>query len=441
METGMNRRIRFRVNSLFIVAACFLVISSISCSSKTGNRAGTPGPEGEARNVILFIGDGMGAGQIKAAGMYRAGAEGTLSFEAFPHRGYISTRNAEGGVTDSAAAATAMATGTRVSNGVLGVAIPGNGMPLETVLELLGRQGKRTGLVTTTFITHATPAAFASHVASRDDYGSIAAAYLNNSRPNVLFGGGEHIRQADVKEAGYKVVTDRDGMMRLNTVAETHVFGIFGNGHMPFEYDGLDDLPHLSEMTQVALRLLENAPEGFFLMVEGGRIDHACHANDTIRAVLETIEFSDAVAKALDWASSHPGTLILVTADHETGGMKVVKNNGAGVIPTVSWSKSGHTAANVPVYGWGAGAERVSGIMENTDIFQIMMKSGTRHGSSRRLKDQDRTILDGSRRPEYALLREKKYGTQDAQAGGTDAEKRLRTILDAGSKGQYVADN
>lgn len=370
-----------RANPLFSVVACFLVISSISCSSKAGNLMRTSGPEGEARNVILFIGDGMGAGQIKAAGMYRAGAEGTLSFESFPHRGFISTGNAEGGVTDSAAAATAMATGTKVSNGVLGMAIPGNGMPLETVLELLGRQGKRTGLVTTTFVTHATPAAFASHVPSRDDYGGIAAAYLNDSRPNVLFGGGEHIRQADVKGAGYTVVTDRDGMMRLNTVAERHVFGVFGSGHMPFEYDGLDDLPHLSEMTQVALRLLENAPDGFFLMVEGGRIDHACHANDTIRAVLETIEFSDAVAKALDWARSHPDTLILVTADHETGGLEVVKNNGAGVIPTVSWTTSGHTAANVPVYGWGDGAERVSGIMENTDIFQIMMKSVTRHGS------------------------------------------------------------
>jgi alkaline phosphatase len=388
METGMNRKIRFRVKSIFMVVVCFLVVSSISCS-KTGNREKTSSPEGKARNVILFIGDGMGAEQIKTAGMYRAGAEGTLSFESFPQRGYITTSNAEGGVTDSAAAATAMATGTRVSNGVLALAIPGNSMPLDTVLELLGRQGKRTGLVTTTFITHATPAAFASHVASRDDYGAIAAAYLNNSRPNVLFGGGDHFRQADAKEDGYTVVTDRDGMVRLNTVAETHVFGMFGNGHMPFEYDGLGDLPHLSEMTQVALRLLENSAEGFFLMVEGGRIDHACHANDTIRAVLETIAFSDAVAKALDWAKSHPETLILVTADHETGGLKVVKNNGAGVIPTVSWSTSGHTPGNVPVYGWGVGAERVSGIMENTDIFQIMMKSATRHGASRPLQGQD----------------------------------------------------
>jgi alkaline phosphatase len=380
METGMSIRIRFRVNPVFFVAACFLVISSISCGSKASNLARDPGPEGKAKNVILFIGDGMGAGQIKAAGMYRAGTEGTLSFEAFPHRGFLSTRNAEGGVTDSAAAATAMATGTKVSNGVLGVAIPGNGMPLETILELLGRQGKRTGLVTTTFITHATPAAFASHVPTRDDYGGIAAAYLNDSRPNVLFGGGEHIRQADVKEAGYTVVTDREGMMRLTPEAETHVFGIFGSGHMPFEYDGLVDLPHLSEMTQVALRILENAPDGFFLMVEGGRIDHACHSNDTIRAVLETIEFSNAVAKALDWARFHPDTLILVTADHETGGLEVVKNNGAGGIPTVSWSTSGHTAANVPVYGWGAGAERVAGIMEISDIFQIMLRSATPRG-------------------------------------------------------------
>jgi alkaline phosphatase len=375
----MKPGIRIRANSFSFAVACFLVLFPLSGGSGADIPARVPGRESGARNVILFLGDGMGAGQIKAAGIYRAGMEGSLPFEAFPHRGFLSTGNADGRVSDSAAAATAMATGRKVSNGVISVAIPGNGMPMGTVLEILGKRGKRTGLVTTAFVTHATPAAFAAHVPARDDYGSIAAAYLAGSRPDLLFGGGGgHIRQADAKEAGYTVVTDRDGMMKLNPRAGTHVIGIFGDGHMPFEIDGRVDLPRLSEMTQVALRILENAPDGFFLLVEGGRIDHACHANDTARAVRETIGFSDAVSQAIAWAGSRRDTLILVTADHETGGMKVVKGNGAGALPVVSWSTSGHTMADVPVYGWGAGAERVSGFMENTDLFRIMTEAATR---------------------------------------------------------------
>jgi len=357
------------------IAICIIALAFPSCGGKAGTLAQTPRPEDRAKNIILFIGDGMGSEQIKAAGIYGTGVGGTLSFEAFPHKGYISTSNAEGGVTDSAAAATAMATGTKVSNGVLAVALPGDGMPLETVLEVFKKQGKRTGLVTTTSIAHATPAAFASHEKTRDNHDAIAAAYFNESRPDILFGGGGHIAQADGKKAGYTVVADRDEMMTLETEGETRVLGIFGRGNMPFESDGLGNLPHLSEMTQVALQILENAPYGFFLMVEGGLIDHACHANDIHRAVLETIEFSNAVAKTLDWAKTHPDSLILVTADHETGGLQVVGNNGRGVLPAVSWSNTGHTKDDVPVYGWGKGAERVSGNMENTDIFQIIMRS------------------------------------------------------------------
>ena len=227
------------------IAICIVALAFPSCGGNAGYIAQTPRPEYGAKNIILFIGDGMGAGQIKAAGMYGTGAEGTLSFEVFPYKGSISTVNAEGGVTDSAAAATAMATGTKVSNGVLGVALPGDGMPLETVLEVVKKQGKRTGLVTTTSITHATPAAFASHEKSRDEHDAIAAAYLNESRPDILFGGGGYITQADGKKAGY------------------------------------------------------------------------------------------------------------------------------------TWSTTGHTQDNVPAYGRGKGAERVSGNMENTDIFQIIIRSAT----------------------------------------------------------------
>jgi len=357
------------------IAVSLLALAASSCGGNSSYIATTPAPAGQAKHVILFIGDGMGTEQIRAAGVYRSGAAGTLDFESFPFQGSVSTANAEGGVTDSAAAATAMATGVKVSNGVLSVALPGNGMPLATILEILKAEGKRTGLVTTTFLPHATPAAFAAHEPGRENYPGIVAAYLDASRPNVLFGGGEHVTEADARQAGYAVVTDRDGLMAVDTENATQVCGLFGAGHLPFEHDGLGALPHLSEMTRVALRILSNSPDGFFLMVEGGLIDHACHANDIARAIPETVELSNAVAAAVEWAKDHPDTLILVVADHETGGLQVTSNNGKGVLPSVTWGKTGHTPVDVPVYALGAGADPVAGRMENTDIFRIIRKA------------------------------------------------------------------
>ena len=233
------------------------------------------------KNVIFLIGDGMGFEQVRAAGMYLNGVEGTLSFEYLPYQGQVTTYSADSSVTDSAAAATAMATGTKVDNGVISMAIPGDGSELETLLEYFRDQGKSTGLVTTTYITHATPAAFGAHEPSRGNTAQIASDYLNQTRPNVLFGGGANgIDPSSAQNAGYTVVTDALEMFDLDTTMENMVSGQFGSGYMPYELDGLGDLPHLSEMTVTALDILDNDPDGFFLMVEGGRIDHAGHAND-----------------------------------------------------------------------------------------------------------------------------------------------------------------
>ncbi len=149
---------------------------------------------------------------------------------------------------------------------------------------------------------------------------------------------------------------------------------------MPYESDGLGRLPHLSEMTLAALEILENDPDGFFLLVEGGRIDHACHANDIERAIGETIEFSRAVAVAVEWVDSQPDTLLVVTADHETGGLHILANNGAGNLPSVAWGTTGHASAPVPVFALGIDAEPVPGILENTDIFLLLMNSSTGSG-------------------------------------------------------------
>ena len=336
---------------------------------------GLPGSEAAGappKNVIFMIGDGMGFEQVKAAGMYLNGAEGTLSFESLPFLAEMTTHSANSSITDSAAAATAIATGVNVDNNVVSVAIPGDGHELETLLEYFKTQGKRTGMVTTTNITHATPACFGAHETDRSNYAAIAIDYLNQTRPNVLLGGGgDGMSVSSAQTADYTVVTNATGILAMDTDAVTMVSGQFGTGHMPYEYDGLGNLPHLLEMTETALDVLDNDPNGFFLMVEGGRIDHACHANDMVRSIFETIEFAESVQAVIDWGAGRADTLILVTADHETGGLIVISNNGIGKLPTVSWSTTGHTDANVPVYAWGVNAEMVDGVMDNTGLFDV----------------------------------------------------------------------
>ncbi|MEE8451472.1 MAG: alkaline phosphatase, partial [Thermoguttaceae bacterium] len=317
------------------------------------------------KNVILMIGDGMGSEQVEA-GNFASG--GNLSFENFPYQGEITTYSANSSVTDSAAAGTSLATGEKVNNNVISVALPGDGSELPTSLEHYQATGKAVGLVTTTYVTHATPAAFGAHETSRSNYSQIADDYLTGSRPDVLFGGASYIGGAAA--AGYTVVTDADEMNALDTETVGLVSGQFGSGDMPYEYDGLGALPHLSEMTGTALDILDTDPDGFFLMVEGGRIDHAAHSNDSARMQGEVIEFSNAVQAVIDWVDA-PGdgidwtnTLVIVTADHETGGLDF----NAG---TIVWGSTGHTAANVPIYAKGPNAETVGGIMDNTDVYAL----------------------------------------------------------------------
>jgi len=332
------------------------------------------------KNVIVFIGDGMGFEQVSAAGMYAYGMPGTFAFESFLHQAEVTTYSANSSVTDSAAAATAIATGHKVNNGVISMAIPGDGSELETMLEYFSYRGKTTGLVTTTYMTHATPAAFGAHEPSRNNLTRIAGDYLNQTRPNVIFGGGANgLSVSAAIAAGYTVVTDRSEMQALDPDTVTLASGQFGGTHLPYEYDyfigsddGYDTLPHLSEMTTTTLDILDADPDGFFLMVEGGRIDHACHGNNIERCVFEAMEFASAVDEAINWATGHDDTLILVTADHETGGLTVLENNGQGNFPTVSWSTTGHTGANVPLYAWGVNAELVYGEMDNTDLFYVV---------------------------------------------------------------------
>jgi alkaline phosphatase len=328
----------------------------------------------ESGNIILLIGDGMGFAQVRAASLFETGTEVGLSFQAFPIQAEVKTAAFGGVVTDSAAAATAIATGHKVINGVISKVLLGD---LETLLEYYKRFGKRVGLVSTAHITHATPAAFGAHNLDRSNYEDIASDYLTQSRPHVLFGGGgKGMSQEEAVSAEYDVVETFAELAEIDPDTAEFVSGQFGDGHLPYSFDGLGSLPALHQMTEKALEILEKDTDGFFLMVEAGRIDHASHGNDIIRTVYETIELSNTISIILDWAEGRTDTLVLLTADHETGGLAVTEETAIGVTPKVTWSSGGHTGANVPLYVWGKNAELFDvGILDNTDIYRKIIEN------------------------------------------------------------------
>lgn len=332
------------------------------------------------RNVILCIGDGMGAGQVAAAHCYSGS---NLFFESFPYQSWMTTGDAGGFITDSAAASTAIATGRKVYSGVISLALPGDAVELETLLEHFKKAGKSTGLVTTSYLTDATPASFGAHENSRFNSAQIASDYLCQTRPDVLLGGGyTGLDSATVSAAGYSAVTDRVSLAELNAAGIPRVCGLFGFGYLPFEYDGVGTLPSLSEMAGKALEVLNGDPDGFFLMIEGGLIDIACHGNDLPRCVGETLAFDAAVKKIVEWADGRGDTLVLVMADHETGGLAVTHDNGPGVLPDVLWTTTGHTGSPVALYGWGVNAYLAGRVSDNTQVASVARSRVPQPGES-----------------------------------------------------------
>ncbi len=334
-------------------------------------KEGASGPE--VKNIILFIGDGMGLEHVRAAGMYLNGEAGTLVFEGFPYRGEVTTYSASSAVTDSAAAATAIATGHKVNNRVISMAYPGDGGELPTLLEYYSALGKSTGLVSRTLITHATPASFGAHEPVRSNYESIALDYFTQTRPNLLLGGaGQGITPEAAASNGYTVVTTKNQLEALQPSANLFVSAQYGKGHMPYEDEAPASYPTLTEMTRTALALLETNGQGFFLLVEGGRIDHAAHDNDIEKTIGETIAFHHAVSYAYEWAQKRTDTLVVVTADHETGGLEILGNNGKGNLPDIAWGRTGHTGKNIGIYVYGARGAGIEGGIDNTDIYSLL---------------------------------------------------------------------
>jgi alkaline phosphatase len=356
----------------------------------------------EARNIILMIGDGMGPAQLHAMWLYSTRYLGrNFAMTEIMNEGrtaYLYNDTNDNIVPESAAAATQMATGVKVHTKTIGVG--SDGKPLKSILEIAKEKAKTTGLVTTSGITDATPAAFAAHVKDRRDEHMIAEQ-LVESDVNILFGGGrafflskteKNSKRKDsrnlVEEArkkGYMVVETADEMKKATG---KKMLGLFNKGDMLFEIDRLGSYePSLAEMTGKALDVLSSNKEGFFLMVEGGKIDHAAHHNDISALVFEGIAFDEAVKVAYEFQKRNTDTLLIITGDHETGGLAVLSQSPtsrerekADAITNLSelrkrsrWATKSHTATPLFVWGIGPGSEKITGWKHNTELFRVML--------------------------------------------------------------------
>ena len=347
------------------------------------------------RNIILFIGDGMGAVHRSAAQWVQVGLAGKLEMDDLPVNGWSRTASADNAVTDSAAGATALATGVRTNNGWL--AIGPDHSVLTTILEYARVEGKSAGLATTVQVSHATPAAFAAHVEDRNLMDEIAGQMFDEG-VEVMLGGGENqflpnsvagcfgngtrddTRNllAEAVAAGYAHVCTASELEAIDASATSRLVGLFADEEMGRPYS-----PGLATMTQRAIDVLSRDPQGFFLMVEGGRIDKAAHANNGAEAIADTLGLDEAVAVGKAFAATADNTLVIVTADHETGGMALVPGSACAT-PNgpfnilddgqfcVTWTTTGHTSADVPVTASGPFAYMLSGSYDNTHIFDAM---------------------------------------------------------------------
>lgn len=337
--------------------------------------------EPRVERIIYMIGDGMGVAHISATQI--AQDYKPLNMERAEYVGLCKTYSANSRITDSAAAGTALATGYKTNNGMIGMTP--DSLPQSSIRERAERAGMATGVIATYPVTNATPAAFVAHVDYRHKEDEIATYYLSNELDVFMGGGSKRFNQrADsldlftaLREKGYTIAFD---LSELEGVSEGKVALLPTEDSMPSMLSGRGNF--LPEATAKALEILTanaNADHtGFFLMVEGSQIDGKAHGHDLEGMVAEIRDFDAAVKVAFDYADNHPGTLVVVTADHETGGLTIVNGNRRFDLHDhqvdYAWTTGGHTGGMVPVFAYGTGAENFSGVFENTDLPKIMLQ-------------------------------------------------------------------
>jgi alkaline phosphatase len=359
----MKRFPTFFLLIIFVVSltSCFSLRNPVS----KGNH--------EIRNIIFMIGDGMGIPDVYAA---MTVSDKPLNIERCNIIGLQKTFSSDNYITDSAAAGTALATGNKTKNGTIGMDSQGN--RVKSILEIAEEHGRSTGLVSTSSVTHATPASFIAHQSSRGSYEDIAKDFLRTGIDVFIGGGFDHFaRRGDklnlidsLKFRGYEVDTSMSMVLRSTS---GKLAGLTAPVHNPYRLKGRGDM--LPATSAKAIEILNKNKKGFFLMIEGSQIDWAGHANAADTLVDETLDFDKAIGVALDFAEIDGHTLVVITADHETGGVTIIDGDRATHKVKLSFSTKDHTAVMVPVYAFGPGADKFTGIYDNTEIFKKILSS------------------------------------------------------------------
>lgn len=363
-------------------------------------------PQAKAKNIIFMVADGMGLACVTATRIYLNGPKGDpLSMETLSHIGYQRVYSLDYTTPDSAAASSAWAAGEKFKDSEVSCHWTGSSCTsLPTILELAESDGRSSGLVATSSVTHATPAAWGAHVRDRDCEYEIARQYIQDTDVDVILGGGKTIWESmsdpgicprinvgdlivEAQSRGYRVVYNRDEM---NTAVPTvkrgnkKMLGLFTNSGMTPEVDrgGGNKEPHLWEMTAAALEILETDRDGFCLLIEGSQVDWANHDNDFEYMLGEMAAFDSAVKVVLDWinesARRRAETLMIITADHDTGGFGIPDYDplpsGPGYKVVDGWIWGGHTGVDTLIWSQGPGSQFLGRAIENTDVYWIMKR-------------------------------------------------------------------
>ncbi|MEP2935828.1 MAG: alkaline phosphatase [Gilvibacter sp.] len=356
------------MKKLFPLVALLLILS---CNNSQPTEEPTPEIK-RPKNVILLVGDGMGLSQVSASVYFK---DAPSNFEQFPVIGLSKTSASAQLITDSAAGATAFASGIKTYNGAVGVAP--DSTHVATIPELLQDRGYVSGVVATSSITHATPACFYAHVPARGMYEKIAEQ-LTYSNMQFFAGGGidYFARRSDsvnlietLKTKGFSV--DTTSMPSQATAGRMAI--LLGADAIVPQGDGGQSF--LQEASMLAIENLSQNQDGFFLMIEGSQIDWGGHSNNADYLISELLDFDKTIGLVLEYAKKNPETLVVVTADHETGGFTLSSDDSDYNKIAPSFSTDGHSGTMVPVFAFGPGAESFGGMYENTEIFHRIMKA------------------------------------------------------------------
>ncbi|MCT4641060.1 MAG: alkaline phosphatase [Bacteriovoracaceae bacterium] len=365
------------------------------------------------KNIIFIVTDGMGIASVTGARVYKGGVKVKLNLEKFKTIGLSKTHSSDNYTTDSAAGATAFSCGVKTYNGSIAMSDPKvdktrKSRPLQTVFDVIKKKKMSTGIITTTSVTHATPASFYAHAVKRSQEKNIAKQVLG-SNLKFLLGGGQKFfknQSKNFKQHGWDFITTKNEFSKLNPKSKKPILGLFNKNHLAYQINNKDQ-PSLTELVKFGVQSLKKYKNGYFLVIESGRIDHAGHANKAKEHFTEILEMDKMLGYLLKNVNLNE-TLIVLTSDHETGGLAL---NGYGDINKVqgkefiegqthkygthkfiSWATgpgasndykhkaaysapmAAHTTVDVPIYAIGNGHQKFAGFMNNNEIMHKILK-------------------------------------------------------------------